>query len=62
MKKVIVTTIYRQCEWCKGTGLEEIEGYTADCWKCKGHGENVVNETKTIERIEANEEQASVRQ
>ena len=28
-----------ECDECKGTGLEDENGFQDDCWKCEGYGE-----------------------
>ena len=39
---------YLPCEYCKGTGLEEIEGRTIDCPRCQGYGEVIETERKEL--------------
>ena len=40
--------IYKPCELCEGTGLEQIEGYTSDCRNCLGHGDTLEKVYKDV--------------
>ena len=47
-----VVIIREECEVCNGTGLNQMEGRTIDCYECQGYGMIQVSKKKTIERID----------
>lgn len=44
----IVTTEFKGCERCEGTGLDLNADVTIDCPICLGYGEIMVNKTKEV--------------
>ena len=40
--------VYKPCELCGGTGLEQVGGYTSGCRNCLGKGETLEKEYREV--------------
>lgn len=38
IKEIQIQTVVESCKWCKGSGVEWIEGHEINCWECQGQG------------------------
>lgn len=54
--QIRIQTSVEICEWCKGTGMELIEGHEINYWECQGQGAVAVILPKEGQGEDINEE------
>lgn len=54
--QIRIQTTVETCEWCKGSGIEVIEGHEINCWECQGQGARTVILPKEVQEENPNEE------